>query len=365
MAKQKRRFPWFLVGCVVYAAVVLVAAFMGLKWFWTYMEAYETSRPTTAIDAYWKKLTFSKIYDSIADDISQLDTKLQPESETRSRIEQMVKTGISYARNAAESTDDRLVYMLQCDGKTIGKVSMVPGEEDEFGFTPWVVETDSFDFSFLMGVGKSITVPHNYTVTCNGIVLDESYIVKTGIQYETIKELYATYEDLPYMVTYETPGIWGEQVLAVQDPNGFAVTIDENTDMEAFLDTCTAEEKQAAEGYVKDFIDHYIAFIDSTEANREQNYDLLIEFIKDGNPLEERMYNAMEGLYWVRKQKVVLVELNFQNCICLGDGQYLVDLDYTTRATKLNGETEDTKTTSRIILIPEGNSFQINLMVNY
>ena len=245
MAKKKKfRFPWLLAFMVVYAVAALIGIRYGLEWLWGYMEDFEASQPEHAITQYMEQLSNDAFYQGAAAQIAQLDSNLISQEECRTMIDNAVAEGITYAKNNKESTSERHVYMLLSGKRTIGKVVTEPGQPDENGFRIWSVTEESFDFSFLMGTGTSITVPHNFIVSSNGTALDESYIVKSNIPYATLKDYYDVFEGLPYMVTYQTPAIWGKQALLVTDAAGKIVTIDESTDMESFIFTCTEEEVQ-------------------------------------------------------------------------------------------------------------------------
>ena len=365
MAKKKKfRFPWFLLFMVVYAVVFLVATKHGLEWFWGYMEAFESSQPEHAIESYMENLSNDAFYRGAASQIAQLDSKLVTEQECHTMIDQAVAGGVTYAKNNKESNSERHVYMLLSGGRTIGKVVTEPGAADENGFRVWAPTEESFDFSFLMGTGASITVPHNFTVSANGTVLDESYIVESGIQYAALKDYYDEFKDLPYMVTYQTPAIWGSQALLVTDPDGKIVTINETTDMESFLYTCTQEEIDQVENFATDFMEQYMVFISCTNAARKQEYKKLIEFIVDGTPLEDRMYDAMDGLQWVTKQKTKLLSMQVNSCISLGDGRYLCDFTYSAETTKYTGVTTDI-TNTKMVLVTSGNKLLAESMQNY
>ena len=365
MAKKKKfRFPWLLAFMVIYAAAALVGIKYGLEWLWGYMEDFEASQPEHAITRYMEQLSNDAFYKGAAEQIAQLDSNLITQDECHALIDQAVAEGITYAKNNKESNSERHVYMLLSGKHTIGKVVTQPGEPDENGFRVWDATEESFDFSFLMGTGTSITVPNGFTVSANGTALDESYIVKTDIPFETLKDYYGIFQNLPYMVTYQTPAIWGNQALLVTDPAGQIVTINETTDMESFLLTCTEEEVQQAGKFAENFIKQYMAFISAPNTTRKQEYKTLIDFIVDGVPLEDRMFEAMDGLQWVTNQKTKLLDVQFGNCIRLSEGRYLCDLSYTTETTKYTGVTTEV-TNTKIILVQEGKKLLIESMQNY
>ena len=58
MTQRKSRF---FLGMILYAAVFLAFAAIGIAVFWQYMEAYELSRPLTAINSYLAELDMQYI----------------------------------------------------------------------------------------------------------------------------------------------------------------------------------------------------------------------------------------------------------------------------------------------------------------
>ena len=134
--------------------------------------------------------------------------------------------------------------------------------------------------------------------------------------------------------------------------------------MESFLLTCTEEEVQQAGKFAEKFIKQYMAFISAPNTTRKQEYKTLIDFIVDGAPLEDRMFEAMDGLQWVTNQKTKLLDVQFGNCIRLSEGRYLCDLSYTTETTKYTGVTTEV-TNTKVILVQDGNKLLIESMQNY
>ena len=54
---KKTAISRFAKGMLIYAAVFLLVAAAGLAVLWDFVEAYESSRPKTAIEAYMQNLT--------------------------------------------------------------------------------------------------------------------------------------------------------------------------------------------------------------------------------------------------------------------------------------------------------------------
>lgn len=316
-----------LISMGAYALIFIIAAVCLLGWFWGYMESYEFSRPTTTMNAYVAQLKVSHLQDSAAELISQIDHNIQSEEACRQAIADAVKTDITYAKKVTECTETRLVYVLSCGRQAIGRVTLTQGEQDRFGYSPWVVESESFDFSFLMGEGTSITAPHDYPVYVNGTCLNETYITEAGLQYELLSAFYDNYS-LPHMVTYTVAPIMGQLNVTITDPAGNPVSAEEVKNEAAVLNNCTAEEIAAIDGVIENFLVRYVAFTTNSKGDLQGNYSRLAKYMVPNSSLDQRMHNSFEGLKWIRDRIASMTSMTILHRVSLGDGRYLCDVTY-------------------------------------
>lgn len=323
---RKVKHP-LLLGMAVYALVFLAIAAAGLAVFWNYMEAYEASRPTNAIEAYVAELTEEYICGRSQELIDQIDHDLQSEEECRAVLTQAVSGGVTFAKKTSECTDEQMVYVLRCGSRVIGTVTMTTGEAESFGFANWQVTGDSFDLSYLLSEGQQITVPSGFRVSFNGTELDERYIQESGIRYTALEEFYDDYE-LPTMVTYAVPPILVGGELSVTDGQGNPVVIDGETDMNAFLDNCTQEELDRLKSLADVFLERYVAFTGSAHKSSETNYVKLLNYVVSGSDLHNRMRMALDGLGWAQSNGDILVSVVYNRFVNIGDGRYLCDATY-------------------------------------
>lgn len=333
--KKRLGWLWLLLFMIVYAGAALYAINYGLQIFWNYIASYETSRPNKPIEAYMEELTREHIVDLADGVLEQVDTNLQSEAECRSVMLESISGNISYARNLKECTDTKTVYMILCGGKTIGKVTTEAGEPDEFGFSVWSVTQESYDLSYLVGGTVTVTAPHDHPVLVNGVALDESYIVETGIQYELLKDYYEDF-DLPYIVTYTAGPILGEPEAVITSPAGQVVTIDENTDWNTFIETCTEDQITDVKAFVEEYLDSYVAFTSSKD-DAYAKYKALIKYMDDNGSLPDRMKRALDGLRFNRIRYAKVISYTIHHLVDTGDGHYLVWLTYETEMNKGEG----------------------------
>ena len=293
----------FVRGMVIYAVVFLTVLAIGLAVFWSYMKAYENSRPHIAINSYLEALTEEYIVDLSQDLINQVDHNIQTEEQCRAFLLNAIDD-ISYAKKSKECTDTRQVFVLRTGETVIGEFSIVQQNAGEFGFAPWAFEHESFDLSVLNPAahGYTVTVPFDHKVWINGIALDESYVTEPWVPYEAIEEYYDEY-DLPYRVTYAIPYLIGKIEPVVTDAYGNEVTFDDHTDWTPYFHNCLAEETEELNELTEIFVNRYVAFTGSRKNTRENNYWRVLKYVVRGSDFALRLEAAVEGLEFGQSQR--------------------------------------------------------------
>lgn len=333
-----------LKGMLIYAAVFLAITAAGLFWFWNFINAYEISRPQTVVNDYLKQLQFETVYAGAKPLVDKVDQRLQTQQESRQYLQDYLAEGVTYAKNLKECTEDKTVYMLLCGGKTIGKVVLSAQPKNIYGFTDWKITEESFDFAFLMSKPATVTVDSSYKVYAGDFLLTRDYITEDNQQYTALKECYGDYE-LPYLVTYEAGSVFGKLDLKVTDASGTVVTVDEKTDVNSYLDNCTDAEKTQVKTLCQGFVDSYVRFTACTGNDDTGNYRRLREHLVPNGALANRMYHALDGLFWVSDRGAYLDGMEILRMTNIGDGRFLCDVTYDVR------HSETLKTTSNLKLI--------------
>ena len=342
MAKTKKKRTGALIFTIclcLYAIAFLIATGYGLEYLWDYMDAYEAARPKYGIEAYMQNLTQDYICDQCDDLVAQIDHKVQSEEACREVIRQAIGTEFTYAKNIAESSDEKIVYIIRAGSKVIGRAEMTPVGEAVYGYTPWKVTADSFDLSYLLTPSVSVTVPDFFQVSVNGNVLTEEYITASGVQFSLLKEYYADYT-LPTIVTYEAGPFLGSGEMVVTDQAGEVVDMSAVTDMNTLLPTCSEEEILLVDKIVKDFVQDYVDFSSKTGGDTSYNYRKLMEHIVPDGVLAKRMYAAIDGLYWVSDRGAKLDSIEILSYYPMGDGRYMCDLIYRVNTRNLSGQVQ-------------------------
>lgn len=352
----------FALGMTIYAVVFLVVAGIGLKLFWNYMAAYENARPANAVEAYLDALTPEHICNQSQDLIDSIDHNLQSEGECRDYIISQLSGSFTCAKNSKESTASRMVYMIRCGSKVIGKVAIASGEADRYGFTPWEIAEESYDLSYLLGESRQVTIPGVYTAVVNGTRLSADYIINDKVPYEEIAEYYDEY-DLPYQVTYEAGPILGELEIDILDTQGNPAELDESMDMSQFFHNCTEAEEKELSAFTELFVKRYVAFTGATKATYLSSYHAMLNCIVRESDLAERLYDALEGLKFGQSMKDVIASIEINHMVRLDEGVYMSDVTYEVDTTGKEGVVRTT-TNVRLLVVEQKGSLKV-LSISY
>lgn len=353
----------FIAGMVIYAVVFLTIAGVGLGFFWKYIEAYEHSRPKNTVNAYIEQLTPEQMCAASDDLYAAVDQRLQDRAQFDQVIKDALSGELSYAKKSSESTEVRQVYALRSGRTAIGTFAIEAGAQDKYGFRRWQVTDSEFDFSYLMGEGVTVTVPSTYQVTVNGVLLDESYQVKTGIPYSALEQFYGEYT-LPTMVTYAAQNYLGDAVMEVMDESGNPVTITSDMDMNVFLPQCTSEQTQAVTEFTEKFVDLWVKFSGSTNASKGGNYHRLKKILSSDGALAERLYSALDGLTFGQSNGAKILEMPVNRIVPIGDGLYMCDVTYVVRTMGRQGAV-DTTSNMKLIIATEDGELRLKAMERY
>lgn len=349
---------------IIYAVIFLILVGVGLNYFWKFIEAYEASRPLNTIDDYMAKLTEEHICDTQADLIAQIDHNIQSEEACRQLIRDAIAGGITYAKKPSESTDTQTVYVLRTGSRVIGSVTMTTTEIDEYNFARWTISEETFDFSFLMGTKTyRVTVPEEFPVYVNGTQLDERYTIETGIEYDVLGKFYDDY-DLPTMVTYEVPPVMGEFETLVTDTQGNPIVIDENTDYDAFLSNCSAQEASELKNFCDAFIGSYVAFTGGANGMENTNYSNLMQYVVAGSDLANRMKMALDGLSYAQSRGDEIASITLNHQIAIGNDRYLCDITYLVDTTGREGVVQTTNNV-QIIVVRTDSGLLVEALTSY
>ena len=360
MAKNQKKRRGFGLFMLIYAVLALVGIGFGLKWLWGFISAYEASRPHIAIESYMKDLDADYVLERSGGVLELVDGNIQDPDACRQQLLEAVSGPITYARKASACTETKQVYVLRCDKQVIGSFTIVTGEADSYGFTPWVLQEESFDLSYLMGAETiRVTIPADcgITVSVNGVELDESYIVQSETaEFELLEEFYDDYE-LPVFTlnTYEAgPFLNAVPEVTVLDAQGNPFVYDETFDPNSLIELSDEALAGELKDFVAEFLDAYVIFAGCANNYANANYYNVIKYVVPGSTLASRMKEALDGLQYAQSRGDVIDSIVVHHLTELDEGAYMCDVTFLVNTTGREGVVQTTNNAKMVLIRTDG-----------
>lgn len=361
MTKKKTGF-WRLYR--ILAVTLFALAAVGLTWFWFFMDAYEQSRPQTAVEGYLLTAAAERICTLDTEVLASYDRRLQSEEAALQAIRGSIGP-LTCLRDGKRSTDTKLVYAVMNGGRRIGSVTMTPSHRDLFGFDHWQVSGEEYDFSHLLGNAVSVTVPEDYRVYADSSLLDSRFVTDSGIPFRRMEDFSEKYS-APTLKTYSAGPIFGTVMLSATTPQGDPVDIGDQSAIQDGYRNYTEEEQTSLDKFMTGFVNAYVRFSSGRggNGNRYYNYyNLSLHLVPDGE-LKTRMKDAINGMTWVMDRGTEVVGLETNQYIRLDGGAYLCDVTYTVTR-KLSSGQDTSSVNIRVIVVKTDGGLKAEAMTIY
>ena len=361
--EKKRTSFW--EGLLIAAGISLVVIAVGLGIFWAFISAFENSRPQTTIANYMEQLTVQQLIQLDKETMKKLDTSIQSEEEAVAYAENALQK-ITYAKNTKLSTDTKQVYMILNAGKSLGSVTMTVVNTDAFGFDYWAVTETDIDVSFLLGEQESVTVPANYRVYANGVLLDSDYVTDFGIHYTGLEEYYKKYSEMPTLYTFTSGAIFGTPRITVTDAAGNALSPEELAAAQHLPDNCSNSKKEELTEFVETYLYYYVRLTMAAGGQWKltRNYNALLPYVKEDTNLSTRLKDSLEGLSWVLDRRAQITDLKIHAIVYMGDDHYLCDFSYVVDGTTYEGPIRN-EANVKLVIDDTDNGLKAESMTNY
>ena len=363
--KKKKSFAYVML---FYAVIFMCILTIGLIMLWRFIEAYEKTRPSTAMRAYMEDFSEERVYYLVYDFLGTFDNNIQSREEIFDGYVKPYLSDIKYSKNAAESTETKAVYNLLSAQRSIGKVTLEQNEKEEIGFRFWDVTNEEMDFSFIReDNSKSITVPEEFTVECNGYTLGGQYVTDRMKDYKDVEFLTEYGFEFPYMLTYTVNNYLGDVEFRIYDENGTEYPLDsnfENIVVNEIINNCTQDEKDRLATFLNEYCKYYVGFMGSHRDLIYTNYGKLKPYLLEGSDLEVRMHSALEGMVWSNNKANELQSVEINYCIKLENGDYLCDVTYFVNTLGNNGYVV-TENNARITVVWLNSGLYAKEMLSY
>ena len=327
--KKKRRRAAFAKAMLLYALLFAALLLALLRPLWKYLAAYEESGPDKAMERYLDSMDEAHIRAISGDVLAGLTLRFQDGEQAFQAVEKVMSGSLRYTQKTADVDLRHATYTIRSGDRALGTVSIGKDEDPPFGFAPWSVEDEEYDFSWLFGEDE-ITVPDDWTVLCSGTPLGEEDRVGEPIPYELLADFYGDSRfDLPYRVTYRVSGVLGEAPFTVLDREGKEVPRDAEVSELEMLANCSEEEQERIRTLLDGFLQRYIDCLSNASRNVQGNYNNLKPYILSGSDIDVRVRDNMEGQYWAHSGGDTVTNRDDLLLMNLGNGYYLAELDYT------------------------------------
>lgn len=366
MSKKKKRGS-ILYWCFLflYTMFLLALVFFGLKILWDFAEVYEGSVPDKVIEGYASNLQRNFLDEGVLNTLSQMPHEYQSDEEVREYVKQMFSGEIEYLETDSYSVDTK-EYMLVCDGRCFGKVTLAKDPTKQAGYSvygyelplpwdlrPWIISKEEFDFNGLYS-SIEVTVPEQYPVLLNGKPLNQDYIVERGIKYDVLENYYDVGPNLPTKVRYRYDNIIGNVEPVIQDPYGNVVTVDPEQDDSQFIIQVDGDQLMRLNAFCEKFTYEYLKYISGL--NKGAGYGNLAPYLIPGSDLDSRMQNNQDGLGWAHTSSFRLDSYAMTGALSLGEGYYVCQIVAdTTTYTSGQGEVRNTSELN-VLVFDDGNS---------
>ena len=327
--RKKARRGAFWQVMLIYALVFLALLPALLRPLWNYLAAYEQSGPDRAMERYLDSMDAAHIRALAESDIAALPQRYQTAEQALEAVEQVMGGQLRYSLKSADTDLRHATYNIRSGDQLLGSVSIARDEDPRFGFAPWEVERESFDFSFLCG-DDEITVPGDWTVLCNGVELGDAECADDRVPYAVLEPLYGDSRfTLPVQATYRVTDVMGEAPFTLRDSEGREMPRHaERTEFE-LLSNCGEEDRARIETLLDAFLQRYIDCLSNASRNVRANYDALKPYILSGSDVDKRVRDNMEGQQWAHSGGDTVTARDDLLLMDLGRGYYLAALDYT------------------------------------
>ncbi len=356
----RKKCSAFTKGLLIYSAALIIIALVALLILYGFLNAYEHSRPLTCIKDYLAEIQSEGLNESCLAALDILDENLQTREESKDYIMQILPD-IKYGKSSKLSTPESPAYILTYNDEVLGTVYLSALDKHPFGLTFWKVEHDEFDFSDLAN-SHTLVLPDDYSVFVNGHELDSQYIVEDAIEYDTLSNFYAYYDNLPRLTKYESGKYIGEENLRVLDADGNEVNTDELSEAD-FLSNCSEETVADIKEFTDEFVRRYVTYAANLNGSWFANYNNARYLTVPGSQLENRLQQAMGsfGYSTIYSCDILSNEIN----ICAKfDDVYIVDITYITETLARANPVQE-ENNIRLAVVPYGETYLAEAMFNY
>lgn len=361
MTKKKRGLSGFGRAMLVYILIFLILAAAALAALTLYLDAYEQSRPVTAVRAYLREAERGELSYAWGYALAQLDTRVQSEEEAL-RFARELLTAATCRELLSDTEGVSRFGLYDESGFRFAELELRQLGETRWGFTGWEVTGVSTALERYTH-SVSLTLPESYGVELDGERLDSRFVAVRGIDYELLLPCAEYVSALPQMQRWEIGPCLHEPAIRVFDEQGHEVPEDERGEAR-FLSNCTQEEQERLRSFIEQYLNVYLPYAGDLRGGGLNWWGELSHLIVRGGELEERLIQARKGFGFGNTKSLELLDFDYRLFSRLTEDCWFVDLGYTIETEGLSGlVTEDYSI--RLLIREQDGKLLTEAMFNY
>lgn len=323
--KRKRKFRKYLL---IYVAVLVVLLIIGCVIFSSYLASYEKSQPyhvaEKVVEAYQSQ---DGIVSFLNDNASKTGASDSIASVADSYATNIAGKKISYQENS-DFRPDTPSYDIMADGSVVAKVTFAESSgSDSFAKSKWAIQNLNVLDYLPNAMTITVDAPEGALVTVNGKILDESYIVSSGVP-AILENSLKFLQETPQFNTYQIAGLLSEPLVTVTDASGTVLQLT-HTD-NSYVASPAADQAfiDSVEDRVYDAIDNYATYF------IHMSYDLANYIVYDSDLYSyifgsDEMDPIATALYMFEDiESYEFTERSASNYVKYADDCFTVDIKY-------------------------------------
>ncbi len=337
--REKKKSKWlsFILGMVIYAIVVLLAASVALKLLWDFAAEYEIELPSYKMNEYVSSLNETHVRKISEDFISSLDRNIQSREDAFAVIWKAFVPGVRYRQIATGDGGNTVTYMVYNKDHDLGRVTLVKNGE-ELGRKTWSVSEEEYDFSYLKNTERFI-VPNHWVVRCGDRRLGVQYIIDPRVEYAFLHELYGKEISMPYLAEYEISNYIGDANVRFFDPNGEEQARFTYTDGREQITRVSGASRNNFINFAENFVPLYVDCLSNVTKSANLNYQRIRSYLVPNGDLDKRLKGATPGQVFSQTYGIDRSDVRVHDIFNLGNEYYIIDLSYSTVSYSENGTT--------------------------
>ena len=325
--KKKSRWTGFLLGMVIYALLVLIAASVGLKMLWDYTAEYEREIPAHKMNEYVSSLNENHVKKIATDFVASLDHNIQSEDEAYAEIWRSFVAGVRYRQLSSENGGQIVTYMIYNKEHDLGKVTLVKNGEG-LGDKTWSVKSEEYDFDFLKR-SERFVVPNHWVVRCGDRRLGVEYIIDPRVEYSFLHEFYDREFPMPYLAEYEISNYIGDPNVRFFNADGEEQERFTLTDGRDQILRVSGASKSKFISFTETFVPLYVNCLSNVTKSAGTNYQRIRPYLVPDGELDVRLRAAFEGQLFSQSNGTDISDVSIHDIFNLGNEYFIVDLSYT------------------------------------